>query len=161
MARTHTHKAPSLALVLLLLAAGAAAAPQPTPYRAIPRHQVPNLLVEKVKEWAVGLPEVKAIETYIRDKGDWSPRVLAAAGVAGAAFGYFEGGEGSFALGAWNVRLDASGRQLQRTLESRNGRLLGVGLGRPDQGWSAEAVLGLHHGRFLNQSFNLAYKIRY
>lgn len=160
MASTRTLQTSTLALALLLLGTPAAAA-QPTPYRAIPRSEVPNLLVEKVKEWAVGLPEVKALETYIRDKGHWSPRVLAAAGVAGAAFGYFEGGEGSFALGSWNVRLDASGQQLQRTLESRNGRLLGVGLGRPDQGWSAEAVLGLRQGRFLNQSFNLAYKIRY
>lgn len=160
MTSTRTPRTSSLALALLLLGTFAAAA-QPAPYRAIPRHEVPNLLVEKVKEWAVGLPEVQALETYIRDKGDWSPRVLAAAGVAGAAFGYFEGGEGSFSLGAWDVSLDASGKELHRTLESRNGRLLGVGLGRPDMGWSAEAVLGLRQGRFLNQSFNLAYKIRY
>lgn len=156
MGRTGTFAFLALAL---LAAAPAAAAPQP--YRALSRAEVPSLILDKVKDWAVTLPEVQAVEDYIRDTDAWSPRFKVAAGAAGAAFGYFEGGEGAFSVGAWNVSLDASGRQVQRTIASRNGRLLGVGLGRPDKGWSAEAVLGLREGRFLNQSFNLAYKLRY
>ncbi|TPW19897.1 MAG: hypothetical protein FD126_2227 [Elusimicrobia bacterium] len=59
------------------------------------------------------------------------------------------------------MSLDTSGQQLHRTILSRNGRLLGIGLGRPDRGLSAQAVLALRDGRFLNQSVNVAYKIRY
>lgn len=133
MGRTRT-----AGLALLLLAASGAQAAQPTPYRALGRGEVPNLVFGAVKDWAVELEEVRALSKFI-----------------------FEGGRRSFSLGAWNMRVDASGRQFQRTLSSRNGRLLGVGLGRTDEGWSAEAVLGLRDGRFLNQSFNLAYKLRY
>ena len=149
-------------LALLLLAATAAQGAQTAPqYRALSKSEVPNLVVGAVKDWAAGLEEVRALEEFMHDTGAWSPRFKAAAGAAGAAFGYFEGGEGSFSVGSWSVSVDASGRQLHRTLSRRNGRLLGIGLGRPDKGWSAEAVLGLRDGRFLNQSFNLAYKLRY
>lgn len=157
MGRTRT-----AGLALLLLAATAVQAAQtPKPYRALSKSEVPDLVAGAVKEWASGLDEVHALEEFMRDTEAWSPRFKAAAGAAGAAFGYFEGGEGSFNVGAWSVSLDASGQQLHRTLTCRNGRLLGIGLGRPDKGWSAEAVLGLRDGRFLNQSFNLAYKLRY
>lgn len=156
-------KANRLALGVLLLAAYAAGAaePKPVPYRAISRHQVPDLIVGAVKDWAVGLDEVKAFEAYIRDRENWTPRFLGTAGMAGAAFGYFEGGAGSFSVGAWNVSLDASGKELRRTISRQSGRLLGLGLGRPDQGWSAEAVLGLRDGRFLSQSVAVAFKLRY
>ena len=156
-------KTSRLALAFWLLATGAAGAAgsTPQPYRAVSRSELPNLVFGAVKDWAKGFAEVQAVESYIRDTDAWSPRFKAAAGAAGAAFGYFEGGEGSFALGGGNVSLDASGRQLHRTLARGNGRLLGLGLGRPDRGLSAEAVLGLRHGRFLNQSFNVAYKIRW
>lgn len=149
------------ACLLLGACAAGAAGPAPQPYRAVSRAELPDLVVGAVKDWARGLAEVRAVEEYIRDTDAWSPRFKAAAGAAGAAFGYFEGGEGSFALGGWNVSLDTSGRQLHRTLAQGNGRLLGLGLGRPDRGLSAEAVLGLRHGRFLNQSFNVSYKFRY
>lgn len=151
----------ALACWLFGTCAAGAAGSAPQPYRAVSRAELPNLVFGAVKDWAKGLAEVQAVEAYIRDTDAWSPRFKAAAGAAGAAFGYFEGGEGSFALGGWNVSLDTSGRQLHRTLAGGNGRLLGLGLGRPDRGLSAEAVLGLRHGRFLNQSFNVAYKIRY
>lgn len=158
MGRTRT-----AGLALLLLAATAAQAAQtaPKPYRALSKSDVPNLVAGAVKDWAAGLEEVRVISDFMRDTEAWSPRFKAAAGAAGAAFGYFEGGEGTFSVGSWDVSLDTSGQQLRRTISSRNGRLLGVGLGRPDKGWSAEAVLGLRDGRFLNQSFNLAYKLRY
>lgn len=156
MGRTRT-----AGLALLLLTGSGAQAAQPTPYRALSRSEVPNLVVGAVKDWARDLEEVKAVEDFIRDTEAWSPRFKAAAGAAGAAFGYFEGGRGSFHVGCWDVRLDTSGRQLQRTISSRNGRLLGIGLGRPDKGLSAEAVLGLRDGRFLHQSFNVAFKFRY
>lgn len=152
---------PGLALLLLAATAAQASQSAPQPYRALSRGEVPTLIAGAVKDWAASLEEVRVIEDFMRDTGAWSPQFKAAAGAAGAAFGYFEGGEGSFNVGAWSVRVDASGRQIHRTLTARNGRLLGVGFGRPDKGWSAEAVLGLRDGRFLNQSFNLAYKLRY
>lgn len=161
MDRTRTSAIALLAALMLLPDAARAVEAGPKPYRALSRAEVPDLILDKVKGWAVTLPEVQALEDFIRDTEAWSPRVKVAAGAAGAAFGYFEGGEGAFSIGAWNVSLDASGQQLRRTIASRNGRLLGVGIGRPDKGWSAEAVLGLRNGRFLNQSFNLAYKLRY
>ncbi|TBR20538.1 hypothetical protein EPO15_12880 [bacterium] len=155
MGRVRTTAAALLALAFL------SAAAQAEPYRALNRAEVPSLILDKVKDWALGLSEVQAVEDYMRDTEAWTPRFKAAAGAAGAAFGYFEGGAGSFNVGAWNVSLEASGQQLQRALSRRNGRLLGIGLGRPDKGWSAEAVLGLRDGRFLSQSVNVAYKIRY
>lgn len=157
-------RTPRLALACWLFGtcgAAAAAGPAPQPYRAVSRSEMSDLVAGVVKDWARGLAEVQAVEEYIRDTEAWSPRFKAAAGAAGAAFGYFEGGEGSFEFGGWNLSLDTSGRQLHRTIASRNGRLLGIGLGRADRGLSAEAVLGLRHGRFLNQSFNVSYKLRY
>ena len=150
-----------LALLLLAATAAQAASPAPAPYRALGRSEVPDLVLDKVKDWARSRPEVQAVEDYMRDTEAWTPRFKFAAGAAGAAFGYFEGGEGSFRLGAWNVSLDASGRQLHRTLTSRNGRLLGLGLGRPDKGWSAEAALGLRDDRLRNDSLTIGYKRRY
>jgi hypothetical protein len=158
-----TSKAAQLALATALLTAGAARAAEPAPrkYRAVGRGEVPTLVFGAVKDWAKGLREVQALTEFIHDTGAWSPRFKTAAGMAGAAIGYFEGGKGSARFGAWDLSLDTSGQALARAVRCGNGRLLLLGVGRPDQGWSAEAALGLRDGRFLNESVTLAYKIRY
>lgn len=158
-----TSKAAQLALAATLLSAGAARAAEPASpkYRAVGRGEVPSLVFGAVKEWATGLREVQALEEFIHDTGAWSPRFKTAAGVAGAAFGYFEGGRGSARFGAWDLSLDTSGQAVAQAVRRGNGRLLLLGVGRPDQGWSAEAALGLRDGRFLNESVTLAYTVRY
>ncbi|MBI3296751.1 MAG: hypothetical protein HYZ75_01210 [Elusimicrobia bacterium] len=148
-----------LALALLLPALSGAA--QPGTYRPAGPGEVPNLLFGAVKDWAAGLSEMKLFEEYIRDRHAWSPRFKVGAGVAGAAFGYLEGGEGSVELGAWELMLDTSGRQLHHSLRSGNGKLCSIGLGRPDKGWTAEAAIGLRDGRVLGQSVAVAYKLRF
>lgn len=158
METTRSAKTHRLVLACLLLQTCVAEA---APYRAVGRGEVPSLIAGAVKEWAGGLGELRSIEVFIRDKSNWEPRYMAAAGAAGVVFGYFEGGKGSVDLGAWNVKVDASGKRLRQSILRGSGPLFRVGLGRPDQGWSAQAAVGLSHGRLLSQTFDLAYKIRY
>jgi hypothetical protein len=143
-------------LVLAAAAARAAGAP-PTSYRAVPDNEVPRVLLGMARDWGKGREEYKAFQSYVRDRENWTPGFLAVAG----AFGYFQGGRGSARLGGWNLRMDTAGQGVRSLLKGRDGRLLGVGLGRTDLGWSAGVVLGVREGRFLSDSVSLGYKLRY
>lgn len=148
-----------VAASVLVLAAGAAraAGAPPSPYRAVPADEVPRVLLGMARDWGKGREEYKAFQSYVRDRENWTPGFLAVAG----AFGYFQGGRGSARLGGWNLRMDTAGQGVQSLLRGRDGRLLGLGLGRTDAGWSADLVLGIREGRFLNDSVSLGCKLRY
>lgn len=147
-----------LTLALALLPAPAAAEPATRP---VSRRELPSLVFGAVKEWAKTSPAVDALEEFIRDSGAWTPPVFAAAGAAGAAVAWFEGGRGTLPVGAWRLSVAGSGRGLRDCVVHGNGRLVKLGLGRPDRGLSAYAALGLREGRFLSESYGLAYSLRY
>lgn len=148
-----------LTLALALLPAAAAAEPQP--YRPVSRRELPSLVFGAVKEWAKESPALDAVEEYIKDTGAWSPFFMAAAGAAGAAVAWFEGGRGSVPLGSWKLSLSGSGKGLRDCVSRGRGRLMSVGLGRADGGWRAQASLDLRDGRLASETVGLAYTLRY
>lgn len=142
-----------LLLVTLLLATGAARAaePSPMPYRALSQGEVPSLVFGAVRRWAADLGQVKEVQDHYRDKDSWTPGFAAGAGLAGVVFGW----RGSVNVAGWKVRLAQPG------LAYGTARLLSVGLGRTDEGWSADASLGMRENSLLNDSFWFGYKLRY
>jgi hypothetical protein len=110
---------------------------------------LPNLTLKAVKKWAAGTDAVHEIEAHFRDRDDWSPPFMAAAGAAGAVFGWRR----TVDVAGWKVRLAQPG------LLAGAGRLLSIGLGR-DEGFSTEASVGVRDNR-AEPSVKLAYKLRY
>lgn len=149
------------ACVMLLASWSGAVEPAPAALKTVPRRDVPDLILNAVKDWAGARPEAAALESYAMDRENWSPRLLAAMGAAGALYGWFDEGRGSFGVGRWSASMALSGHELRRTVEKGSGGLVRVGLTRPGTGLQLEAALGLRDGRFSGDSVSLAYSLRY